>query len=92
MWVKSFSLVQFSCSVVSDSATAWTAAHQAPLSWDFPGKNAAVGCHALLQGMYQLLGSLFFPTKDLTMPQGTCLGFEFFVLGYAPLGACRVGT
>ena len=37
--------------------------------------------------LYQLLGSSFFPTEDLTMPQGTCLGFEFFVLGYAPLGA-----
>ena len=28
--------------------TAWTAAYQAPLSWDAPGKNTRVGCHALL--------------------------------------------
>ena len=30
--------------------TLWTVAHQAPLSRDSPGKNTAVGCHALLQG------------------------------------------
>ena len=29
--------------------SSWTAAHQAPLSMDFPGKNAGVGCHCLLQ-------------------------------------------
>ena len=29
-------------------ATPWTAAHQAPLSMDFPGKSAGVGCHCLL--------------------------------------------
>ena len=26
------------------------AAHQPPLSKDFPGKNTGMGCHALLQG------------------------------------------
>ena len=31
--------------------TAWTAAHQAPRPWDFPGKNTGVGCHFLLQCM-----------------------------------------
>ena len=30
-------------------ATAWTVAHQAPLS-DFPGKDTAVGCHFLFPG------------------------------------------
>ena len=30
-------------------ATAWTVAHQVPLS-DFPGKIIAVGCHFLLPG------------------------------------------
>ena len=30
-------------------ATLWTAASQAPCSWDSPGKNTGVGCHALLQ-------------------------------------------
>ena len=30
-------------------ATPWTAASQAPLSTDFPGKNTGVGCHCLLR-------------------------------------------
>ena len=29
-------------------AIIWTVAHQAPLSWDSPGKNTGVGCHFLL--------------------------------------------
>ena len=33
-------------------ATLWMIAHQAPLSMDSPGKNTAVGCHALLQGIF----------------------------------------
>ena len=28
--------------------TPYTAAHQAPCPWDFPGKNTGVGCHCLL--------------------------------------------
>ena len=40
----------FSC--VPLFVTLWTLAHQAPLSWDFPGKNTGVGCHALLQGIF----------------------------------------
>ena len=32
--------------------TPQTAAHQAPLSMDSPGKNTGVGCHALLQGIF----------------------------------------
>ena len=28
-------------------ATPWTAAYQAPPSWDFPGKSTGVGCHCL---------------------------------------------
>ena len=32
-------------------ATPEMAAHQAPLSWDSPGKNTGVGCHFLLQCM-----------------------------------------
>ena len=32
LWYKTFSSVQFSCSVMSDSVTPWTAAHQASLS------------------------------------------------------------
>ena len=30
-------------------ATPWTAAYQAPLSMDFPGKSIGVGCHCLLR-------------------------------------------
>ena len=30
---------------------------QAPLSMDSPGKNTGVGCHALLQGIFQTQGS-----------------------------------
>ena len=44
MKVKSLSRVQL-------LVTPWTAAHQAPLSMDFPGKNTGVGCHFLLQCM-----------------------------------------
>ena len=40
-------------------ATPWTVALQAPLSMDFPGKNAGVGCHFLLQGI--------FPTQGLNL-------------------------
>ena len=44
-------------SVMCDSfATLWTVAYQAPLSWDFPGKNTGVGCHALLQGIFPTQG------------------------------------
>ena len=44
---------------MSDSATLGTVAPQAPLSmgWDSPGKNAGVGCHALLQGIFLTQGS-----------------------------------
>ena len=34
-----------------------TVACQAPLSMDSPGKNTGVGCHALLQGIFQTQGS-----------------------------------
>ena len=41
MKVKSLSCVRL-------LATPWTAAHQAPLSIDFPGKSTGAGCHCLL--------------------------------------------
>ena len=37
--------------------TPWTAAHQAPLSMDSPGKNTGVDCHAILQGIFLTQGS-----------------------------------
>ena len=46
------------CSVVLDSfATQWTVAHQALLSWKFPGKNNGVGSYLLLQGIFPTQGS-----------------------------------
>ena len=44
-------------SVMSDSATPRTVAHQAPLSMGSPGKDTGVGCHSLLQGIFLTLGS-----------------------------------
>ena len=35
-------------------ATPWTAAYQAPLSMDFPGKSTGVGCHCLLRPMLEV--------------------------------------
>ena len=46
-------------SVMSDSVTPWTAAHQASPSWNSPGKYTGVGCHFLLQRL--------FPTRGLNL-------------------------
>ena len=37
--------------------TLWTAAHQAPLSMDSPGKNTRVGFPVFLQGIFLIQGS-----------------------------------
>ena len=45
----------FSRSVMSDFVTSWTVPWQAPLPkllWGFPGKNAWVGCHSFLWGIF----------------------------------------
>ena len=39
----------FGHSIMSDSATPWTVAHQAPLSVGFPRQEYWSGCHFLLQ-------------------------------------------
>ena len=52
-------LIQSLCvshSVVSDSATPWTGAQQAPLSMNSPGKNSEVGCHSLLHRIFPTQG------------------------------------
>ena len=36
--------------------TPWATAHQAPHPWNFPGKDTAVGCHFLLQGIFPTQG------------------------------------
>ena len=54
---------------------------QAPLSMDFPGKNTGVGCHSLLQGIWDLSGpgtksespvlaGRFFTTEPPGKPEG----------------------
>ena len=43
-------------SVMSDSVTPWTIAHQDPLLWDFPGKNTGLGCHFFLQDVFPIQG------------------------------------
>ena len=48
----------FSSYVVSDTfVTPWIVALQAPRPWGSPGKNTAVGCHFLLQGIFLTQGS-----------------------------------
>ena len=63
-------LVSKSCPTL---ATLWTAAHQAPLSMDSPGKNTGVGCHFLLQGI--------FPTQE-SNPVSCITGRFFYRLSY----------
>ena len=43
-------------SVMSDSVTPRTVAHQAPLSMGFSRKNTGVGCCTLLQGIFPTQG------------------------------------
>ena len=38
-------------------AAPWIVATMLLCSWDFPGKNTGVGCHALLQGIFLTQGS-----------------------------------
>ena len=49
-----FMLNHFSC--VWLFATLWTVVHRLLCPWDSPGKNTGVGCHALLQEIFQTQG------------------------------------
>ena len=49
--LTSLAIIIIISSVVSDSVSPWTAAHQAPPSVGFPRKNTGVGCHSPLQGI-----------------------------------------
>ena len=67
-WATSLSLSEFITSTFTSSCicelcvcmlshvqlfvTLWTVACQAPCSWNSPGNNTGVGCHALLQGIF----------------------------------------
>ena len=44
-------------SIVSDSVTPWTAAHDSSVHGDSPDKITGVGCHAFLQGTFPTQGS-----------------------------------
>ena len=52
-------LLLFSYSIMSNSATPWTVANQAPLSMVFSRQNIGVGCRFLLQGI--------FPTQESSL-------------------------
>ena len=58
-----------SCSVVSDSETSWTIAHQAPLSMEFSRQEYWNGFHSLLQGI--------FPTQGLNPGLLNCWQFLY---------------
>ena len=47
----------YMCSLISNSATQWTVARQAPLSMEFSGKNTGVDCHFFLQRIFLTQGS-----------------------------------
>ena len=53
IWGKHEPLLCCVLSCVQLFTIPWTVAHQAPLAWNFPGKNTGMGCHFLLQGSSQ---------------------------------------
>ena len=55
--IPNFILRAQSLSCVWFFATPKTVAHQALLSWDFPGKNTVLGIHFLLHGIFLAQGS-----------------------------------
>ena len=65
------------CLLLSDSETPWTAARQAPLLWDSPGKNAGVGCHDLFQ--------VIFPTQESNLSLLCLLHWQVGSLPLRPL-------
>ena len=50
-------MLSVSCSVLSNSETPWTVAHQALLSMGFSRQEYWVGCHAFLQRIFPTQGS-----------------------------------
>ena len=60
-WRDLPSVIRLMCVCLSLSrvwlfATRWTIAHRLLCLWDSPGKNAGVGCHSLLQGIFPTQG------------------------------------
>ena len=66
----------------------WSVAHQAPRTWNSPGKNTGVGCHAFLQGIFptqgsnpHLLGLLHWQAGSLPLaPPGKPILYIFFLI------------
>ena len=55
--------------------TPWIVAHRVPLTWDSPGKNTGVGCHALPQG-------IFWPRDWTRVSFVSCIGWWFLYHEY----------
>ena len=70
-------------SVLSNSATSWTVAHQAPLCMECSRKDTGMGCHFLLQGIFLTQGSNPGVLHSRQIPdhlshQGSCIGEQLF--------------
>ena len=96
-WLE-FKLLLSHFSRVRLCATPQTAAHQAPLPWDSPGKNTGVGCHFILQCMKvksesevaQLCPTLSNP-MDWTPPGSSIHGiFQARVLEWGAIAFFRI--
>ena len=51
---RKYTLKKKSLSSVQLFEIPWTVVHQAPLSWNSPGKNIGVGCHFILQNVHKV--------------------------------------
>ena len=77
----------------STIATLWTVATRFLRPWDFPGKNAGVGCHFLLQRIFPIQGSsprllcllhcrkVLYPLSHQGSPQNLCDELNKYWLG-----------
>ena len=77
----------------STTATLWTVATRFLRPWDFPGKNAGVGCHFLLQRIFPTQGSnprllcllhcrkVLYPLSHQGSPQNLCDELNKYWLG-----------
>ena len=69
------------CSVVSDSVSPWTGAHEVPLSVGFPRQEYWMGCHFLLQKIFLTEGSSpslsHLPHRQADSSPLRCLGSWF---------------
>ena len=68
-------------------ATLWTVARQAPLYLGFSSKNAGVGCHALLQGIFRIepmVSYVSYITGRLFTTSATCDHMQMQLINYMP--------